>query len=170
MRSRVCLLPFDITCHQALAGTVLPSFLAINFSVTSRPLVAKVIDRNLRSYKDERCRCPLQATPTMPTTTIEPTMISNASCATETKRPHPSPPSRHKLARPFVLPQQAYNPDSPFVRGYSPMLPVTETAFISFIDRLNVAMLKKPEDQVVALATSASMVLCVQTRRANRLA
>lgn len=66
------------------------------------------------------------------------------------------------LARPFVLPQQTYGPDSPFVRGYSPLLPVSEPAFVAFVDRLNAAMCRSPEAQALTVASFASMVVCVQ--------
>lgn len=62
---------------------------------------------------------------------------------------------------PFVLPQQFYSPDSPFVRAHSASLPVLEDAFIAFVDSLNEAMCKNPDLQAVTAASYASMLMCV---------
>lgn len=62
--------------------------------------------------------------------------------------------------RPFILPQQFYSPDSPFVRAHSASLPVPEEAFIAFVDSLNEAMCKNPELQAVTAASYASMLMC----------
>lgn len=70
--------------------------------------------------------------------------------------------SQSNLSLPFVLPQQSYDPDSPFVRGYTSALGelgVDEATFIAFVDNLNVAMLNSPEALMLAAASFASSLL-----------
>lgn len=74
----------------------------------------------------------------------------------------PPPSSNSKLPLPFVLPQQSYDPDSPFVRGYTSALGelgVDEATFIAFVDNLNVAMVSSPEALMLAAASFASSLI-----------
>lgn len=71
-------------------------------------------------------------------------------------------PNRSQLPAPFVLPQQGYDSDSPFIRGYASELHhvgVSESTFIAFVDNLNAAMVKSPEAQALTVASYAGSLL-----------
>ncbi|KAJ7134816.1 hypothetical protein C8R44DRAFT_559696, partial [Mycena epipterygia] len=72
------------------------------------------------------------------------------------QHPNPPPYAPHNLPLPFCTPQIATSFDSPFARGYNPVLQssvdISQEQLLAFLDGLNLAMTSSPPLRVVNFA------------------